>query len=89
MYVNSEKNKAVMFSYTMNSRSGESFNRVKLQGLDPAKIYKIQEINAAAEERRFGPSESGKSRDAQFGRLYIKNKTFFSITINYNHPPQL
>jgi alpha-galactosidase len=89
MYVNSEKNKAVLFSYTLNSRFGETFNKVRLQGLYPAKIYKIQEINAAAEERRFGPSESGKSRDAQFGRLYIKNKTFFSITINYNHPPQL
>jgi alpha-galactosidase len=66
MYVNSEKNKAVMFSYTLNSRFGETFNRVKLQGLDPAKIYKIQEINALAEGRRFGPSESGKSYSGDY-----------------------
>jgi len=66
MYVNSEKNKAVMFSYTLNSRFGETFNRVKLQGLDPAKIYKIQEINVLAEGRRFGPSESGKSYSGDY-----------------------
>jgi len=61
MYVNSTKNKAVLFAYTLNSRYGETFNKVKLQGLDPAKTYKIQEINVSNEGRRFGPSESGKS----------------------------
>ena len=61
MYVNSAKNKAVLFAYTLNSRFGETFNRVRLQGLDPAKTYKIQEINVSTEGRRFGPSESGKS----------------------------
>lgn len=66
MYVNSEKNKAVLFSYTLNSRFGETFNRVRLQGLDPAKIYKIQEINVETEGRRFGPSESGKSYSGDY-----------------------
>jgi alpha-galactosidase len=61
MYVNSAKDKAVLFAYTLNSRFGETFNRVKLEGLDPAKTYKIQEINVAYEGRRFGLSESGKS----------------------------
>jgi alpha-galactosidase len=61
MYVNSAKNKALLFSYTLNSRFGETFNSVRLQGLDPAKTYKIQEINITAEGRRFDPSESGKS----------------------------
>jgi alpha-galactosidase len=61
MYVNSTRNKAVLFAYTLNSRFGESFNHVRLQGLDPAKTYKIMEINTSAETRRFGPSESGKS----------------------------
>jgi alpha-galactosidase len=61
MYVNRAKNKAVLFSYTLNSRFGEKFNQVRLQGLDPAKTYKIQEINVSSEGRRFGPSESGKS----------------------------
>jgi len=61
MYVNSSKSKAVLFAYTLNARYNETVNRVKLQGLDPDKTYKIQEINALSEGRRFGPSESGKS----------------------------
>jgi alpha-galactosidase len=61
MYVNSTKSKAVLFGYTLNARFGETFNRVRLQGLDATKTYKIQEINVSAEGRRFGPSESGKS----------------------------
>jgi alpha-galactosidase len=64
MYVNSSKNKAVLFGYTLNARYGEEFNRVRLQGLDPGKTYKIQEINVSNEGRRgmgFGMSESGRS----------------------------
>jgi alpha-galactosidase len=61
MYVNSSKNKAVLFAYTLNSRFGETFNRVRLEGLDPDKTYKIQEINVAGEANRFGPSENGKT----------------------------
>jgi alpha-galactosidase len=66
MYVNSEKNKAVLFSYTLNSRFGETFNKVRLQGLDPVKIYKIHEINVETEGQRFGPSESGKSYSGDY-----------------------
>ena len=61
MYVNNTRNKAVLFAYTLNSRYGESFTRVRLQGLDPDKTYKIQEVNISNEGRRFGPSENGKS----------------------------
>src|SRR5664280_362400 len=61
MYVNSSKNKAVLFAYILNARFGEKFNQVRLQGLDPAKTYKIQEINVSSDGRRFGPSENGKS----------------------------
>jgi alpha-galactosidase len=61
MYVSAAKTKAVLFNYTLNSRYGESFNKVRLQGLDPAKTYKIQEINISNEGGRFGSSESGKS----------------------------
>ena len=66
MYVNDEKNKAVLFTYILNSRFGETFNKVRLQGLDPAKTYKIQEINTSPEGRRFGPSESGKSYSGDY-----------------------
>jgi len=61
MYVNEAKSKAVLFGYILNARYGENFNRIRLQGLDPAKTYKIQEINVLTEGRRFGPSESGRS----------------------------
>jgi alpha-galactosidase len=45
MYVNPDKSKAVVFSYTLNARFGETFNLVRLQGLDPSKNYAVQEIN--------------------------------------------
>jgi alpha-galactosidase len=61
MYVNDSKSKAVLFAYTLNSRFGETFNRVRLQGLDPSKRYKIQEINVSPEGRRLGSSENGKN----------------------------
>jgi alpha-galactosidase len=62
MYVNSTKTKAILFGYTLNARYGETFNRVRLQGLDPGRTYKIQEINTATEGRRgMGMSESGRS----------------------------
>jgi alpha-galactosidase len=66
MYVNNLKNRAVVFAYTLNSRYGESFNKVRLEGLDPAKTYKIQEINVSGDGRRFAPSESGKSYTGDF-----------------------
>ena len=61
MYVNNSKSKAVLFGYTLNSGYGESFNRVRLQGLDPAKTYKVQEINVSNEGRRPMMSESGRT----------------------------
>ena len=66
MYVNSVKNKAVLFAYTLHSRFGETFNPVRLQGLDPSKTYKIQEINVSSEGMRFGPSENGKSYSGDY-----------------------
>ncbi|TDQ11606.1 alpha-galactosidase [Pedobacter metabolipauper] len=44
-YIDSLKSKAVLFAYNLNTRYGEEFNRVKLQGLDPQKQYKITETN--------------------------------------------
>lgn len=61
MYINSTKNKAVLFEYTLNARYGETFNTIKLQGLDPAKTYKIQEINVSGERKGPLSTENGKS----------------------------
>jgi Alpha-galactosidase len=51
MYVGSTKTKAVLFAYTLNSRFGESFLPVRLQGLDPARTYNVKEINMFPGER--------------------------------------
>jgi alpha-galactosidase len=45
MYVNDTKTRSVLFNYHLNTRRQDIFNRVKLQGLDPSKSYRIQEIN--------------------------------------------
>jgi alpha-galactosidase len=45
MYVNPDKSKAVLFSYNLNSRFRESFNKVCLQGLDAGRRYSVKEIN--------------------------------------------
>jgi len=45
MYVDSTQNNAVVFNYNLNTRFGEQLDKVKLQGLDAKKKYKIGEIN--------------------------------------------
>jgi alpha-galactosidase len=47
MYVNENKSKAALFSYTLNLRYGDSFKNVLLKGLDPLKKYQVKEINVA------------------------------------------
>ncbi|MEO6523988.1 MAG: alpha-galactosidase [Mucilaginibacter sp.] len=45
MYVNEAKTKAALFNYMLSARYKEIFGKVKLQGLDPAKRYKVEETN--------------------------------------------
>ena len=59
MYVDESKSKAVLFSYNLqNQRQG--FSAVRLQGLDPKKNYKIEEINLF-KGIRTSCSDSGKT----------------------------
>ena len=44
-YVSKDKSKAVLFAYDLNPRFQEKLIAVKLQGLDPDKYYKVEEIN--------------------------------------------
>ncbi len=44
-YVSRDKSKAVLFAYDIHPRFKESVPVVKLQGLDPAKKYRLTEIN--------------------------------------------
>ena len=45
MYVSEDKKKSILFNYHLNTRREDIFGRVKLQGLDPNKKYRLQEIN--------------------------------------------
>lgn len=44
-YVSKDMNKAVLFAYDIHPRFQEKLLPVKLQGLDPNKQYKVEEIN--------------------------------------------
>lgn len=44
-YVSKDTNKAVLFAYDIHPRFQEKLIAVKLQGLDPNKQYKVEEIN--------------------------------------------
>ncbi len=45
MYVNGQKDHSVLLAYNLYPRTFDSFSPVRLQGLDPAKMYKVEEIN--------------------------------------------
>ncbi len=45
MHVAKDRGKAVVYAYDMHPRFGEKLFPVKLQGLDPQKKYKVEEIN--------------------------------------------
>ena len=44
-YVSKDLNKAVLFAYDIHPRFSEKLMAVKVQGLDPNKMYKVEEIN--------------------------------------------
>jgi alpha-galactosidase len=52
MYADDSKEKAVLFCYTMYAYRDNVTNPVKLQGLDPNKTYKVNEINVMPGGRR-------------------------------------
>ncbi|MDR0431428.1 MAG: alpha-galactosidase [Tannerellaceae bacterium] len=45
MHVSKTKEKAVLYAYDIHPRYGEKLLPVKLQGLEPSKNYKVEEIN--------------------------------------------
>ncbi len=45
MYVNEKKTRAILYNYMLTARYKEMFGRVRLQGLDPNKRYRLREIN--------------------------------------------
>jgi alpha-galactosidase len=65
MYVNENKGKAILFSYLLNFRRKEYMGKVLLEGLDPAKKYKIQEINLLPDTKSTHPDD-GKVYSGDF-----------------------
>jgi alpha-galactosidase len=45
MYADSNRVHAVIFAYTLHPRFGTQWTAVRLQGLDPKKVYVVREIN--------------------------------------------
>jgi len=45
MYVDKDKNSSVVFSYNLHPHYGTDWTAVTLEGLDPAKTYRVEETN--------------------------------------------
>ncbi|MFC0513768.1 alpha-galactosidase [Mucilaginibacter angelicae] len=75
MYVNEQKSKAVLFNYNLNTRYKEVFNRVRLQGLDSRKLYRIDETNLMP---------GSKSNLAENGRVFSGD---YLMTMGLNLTP--
>ena len=44
-YVTKDKSKAVLFAYDIHPRFNEKLQAVRLEGLDPNRYYRVEEIN--------------------------------------------
>ena len=51
MYVNQDKTKSVVFSYTLHPLNDPNYSLVRLEGLDPLKKYEVKEINLMPEAK--------------------------------------
>ena len=60
-YVNQSRDKAILFAYDIHPRFNEKLLNVRMQGLDPDRLYRIEEINLMP---------GSKSRFAGNGQTY-------------------
>ncbi|WP_083195791.1 alpha-galactosidase [Flavobacterium piscis] len=51
MYVNQDKTKSVVFSYTLHPLTDPNYSLVRLEGLDPLMKYEVKEINLMPEAK--------------------------------------
>jgi alpha-galactosidase len=89
MYVNEAKTKAVLFNYMLSARYKEIFGKVKLQGLDPAKRYKVEETNMMEGAKPSFP-DNGKTLSGDYlmtvgltlnaGRIVPQSSSVIEIT---------
>ena len=59
-YVNADKSRSVFFAYDIHPRFNEKLLRVRAQGLDPQRQYKVEEINLMPGTKSMLP-ENGKT----------------------------
>ena len=64
-YVSKDTNKAVLFAYDIHPRFSEKLFKVKLQGLNPNKKYKVEEINLMPSAKS-GMEANGKVYSGDF-----------------------
>jgi alpha-galactosidase len=65
MYAADDKKRAVLFNYILNTRHKEKLAPVKLQGLDPQKRYRVQEVNLMPGTQSLNPAH-GKSYSGDY-----------------------
>lgn len=65
MYVDSLRQKAVVFDYNMNVHHGDTYQNIILRGLNPGKKYVVKEINVEAGKWN-SFHESGKTFTGEF-----------------------
>ncbi|HEX8017485.1 MAG TPA: alpha-galactosidase [Flavobacterium sp.] len=64
MYVNEDKTRSVLFSYTLHPLTDPNYSLVKLEGLDASKKYQVKEINLMSNNKNtFEESETIFSGD--------------------------
>lgn len=68
MYVSEDKSKAIVFNYNTTTRRKDIFSRVRLQGLEANKKYRLKEINLFP-----GTKSSQPDNDKVFTGEYLMN----------------
>ena len=57
MYISKDKKESVFFAYSLKYHGRTTFFETKLKGLDPAKMYKITELNKAGNSSFYGDGQ--------------------------------
>lgn len=55
MYVSGDRKRAILYNYLLQTRRKDIFGRVKLEGLDPQKKYRLREINLLPDTKSAQP----------------------------------
>ena len=80
MHVGKDQQQAILYAYDLYPRFGESLIPVKLQGLDPTKNYKIEEINLMPRRR-----SSLKAQGKTYSGDYLMKVGIEVFTTNKTH----